>query len=101
MELGTAGFPHASSKLRARYRAGCVACLLGLFSVYELLSTEGVERRALLENAGENGTGSPPAATADTEEGTCDVYAGEVWKGQPDMALLQQYNRLTGEDLAT
>jgi hypothetical protein len=29
------------------------------------------------------------------------VYAGEVWKGQPDMALLQQYNRLTGEDLAT
>jgi hypothetical protein len=33
MELGTAGLPHAGLKVRAKYRAGAVVCLVGLFGV--------------------------------------------------------------------
>jgi sodium/potassium/calcium exchanger 6 len=106
MELGTAGLPHASMKLRARYRAGSVLLLLAIFSLYESLgpaATDTHGRRELAGAGSESGPDASPAA-APAAEATCSVYdVSNVWSPTAgfDPALLLQYNRLTDNQLTS
>ncbi len=76
------------------------ASAIGL-SRYELLSAGGgwdkAARRELALSA-DDGSGTGEEA-ADVGEKACDVYTLQnVWNGQKDPVLLQQYNQLTGEE---